>query len=204
MTPVVKSKKLDNVCYDIRGPILSHAKEMEEEGHHIIKLNIGNPAQFGFEAPDEMKSIHYQWKEGMPLFSEMIKKRNHDWWKGKKSVWQKTLSPKITGRDYVEGLGLKVPALYWTGKNLEDVPSFDEETYHQCMYLDLLLFFCRAQRDKQFDACLPRFLVFAQDSCGSVAEGSYFLRNEARRALFFVEALHPVSDAVESVFPAIN
>ena len=54
MTPVLKSKKLDNVCYDIRGPVLSHAKKMEEEGHHIIKLNIGNPAEFGFEAPDEI------------------------------------------------------------------------------------------------------------------------------------------------------
>ena len=54
MTPVSKSKKLDNVCYDIRGPILNHAKQMEEEGQRIIKLNIGNPAEFGFEAPDEI------------------------------------------------------------------------------------------------------------------------------------------------------
>ena len=54
MTPVLKSKKLDNVCYDIRGPVLAHAKKMEEEGHRIIKLNIGNPAEFGFEAPDEI------------------------------------------------------------------------------------------------------------------------------------------------------
>ena len=54
LTPVLKSKKLDNVCYDIRGPVLSHAKKMEEEGHRIIKLNIGNPAEFGFEAPDEI------------------------------------------------------------------------------------------------------------------------------------------------------
>jgi alanine-synthesizing transaminase len=51
---VLKSKKLDNVCYDIRGPVLAHAKKMEEEGHRIIKLNIGNPAAFGFEAPDEI------------------------------------------------------------------------------------------------------------------------------------------------------
>lgn len=49
-----KSKKLDNVCYDIRGPVLKEAKRMEEEGHKIIKLNIGNPAPFGFEAPDEV------------------------------------------------------------------------------------------------------------------------------------------------------
>lgn len=49
-----KSNKLDNVCYDIRGPILSEAKRLEEEGFKIIKLNIGNPAPFGFDAPDEI------------------------------------------------------------------------------------------------------------------------------------------------------
>ncbi|MFC0180885.1 pyridoxal phosphate-dependent aminotransferase [Thorsellia kenyensis] len=49
-----KSHKLENVCYDIRGPVLKEAKRMEEEGHKIIKLNIGNPAPFGFEAPDEV------------------------------------------------------------------------------------------------------------------------------------------------------
>jgi len=54
LTPVLKSNKLDNVCYDIRGPVLEHAKQMEEDGHQIIKLNIGNPASFGFEAPDEI------------------------------------------------------------------------------------------------------------------------------------------------------
>ncbi|KZE30048.1 pyridoxal phosphate-dependent aminotransferase [Crenobacter luteus] len=54
MQPVHKSQKLANVCYDIRGPVLEHAKAMEEEGHRIIKLNIGNPAPFGFFAPDEI------------------------------------------------------------------------------------------------------------------------------------------------------
>ncbi|WP_024303906.1 pyridoxal phosphate-dependent aminotransferase [Pseudogulbenkiania sp. MAI-1] len=54
MQPVHKSQKLANVCYDIRGPVLEHAKKMEEEGHRIIKLNIGNPAPFGFFAPDEI------------------------------------------------------------------------------------------------------------------------------------------------------
>ncbi|WP_166423090.1 pyridoxal phosphate-dependent aminotransferase [Paraglaciecola sp. 20A4] len=49
-----KSKKLDNVCYDIRGPILEQAQKMEDEGHRILKLNIGNPASFGFEAPDDI------------------------------------------------------------------------------------------------------------------------------------------------------
>jgi aspartate/methionine/tyrosine aminotransferase len=47
-----KSAKLANVCYDIRGPIMDRARQMEEEGHKIIKLNIGNLAVFGFDAPE--------------------------------------------------------------------------------------------------------------------------------------------------------
>lgn len=54
MQPILKSTKLTNVCYDIRGPVLAHAKQMEEDGHKIVKLNIGNPAPFGFTAPDEI------------------------------------------------------------------------------------------------------------------------------------------------------
>ncbi len=54
VNPILKSNKLLNVCYDIRGPVLDHAKRLEEEGHRIIKLNIGNLAPFGFEAPDEI------------------------------------------------------------------------------------------------------------------------------------------------------
>ncbi len=54
MKNIEMSSKLDNVCYDIRGPILKHAKRMEEEGQKILKLNIGNPAPFGFDAPDEI------------------------------------------------------------------------------------------------------------------------------------------------------
>lgn len=54
MKPVERSHKLDNVCYDIRGPIAAQARKMEDEGHRILKLNIGNPAPFGFEAPDDI------------------------------------------------------------------------------------------------------------------------------------------------------
>jgi alanine-synthesizing transaminase len=50
----MQSRKLENVCYDIRGPVLDEAKRLEEEGRKIIKLNIGNPAPFGFDAPDEI------------------------------------------------------------------------------------------------------------------------------------------------------
>lgn len=49
-----QSDKLQNVLYDIRGPLLQHAQRMEAEGHRILKLNIGNPAPFGFEAPDSI------------------------------------------------------------------------------------------------------------------------------------------------------
>ncbi len=54
MKPILKSSKLTNVCYDIRGPVLDKARQMEEEGHKIIKLNIGNLAAFGLEPPDEI------------------------------------------------------------------------------------------------------------------------------------------------------
>lgn len=47
-----KSRKLDNVCYDIRGPVMDEAEKMSAEGIEILKLNIGNPAPFGFRAPD--------------------------------------------------------------------------------------------------------------------------------------------------------
>ncbi|NBT66205.1 MAG: pyridoxal phosphate-dependent aminotransferase [Betaproteobacteria bacterium] len=55
MKTIHKSTKLDNVCYDIRGPVLERAHQMEEEGHKIIKLNIGNLAVFGFDAPEEIQ-----------------------------------------------------------------------------------------------------------------------------------------------------
>lgn len=54
MRALKKSAKLDNVCYDIRGPVLDEAKRMEDAGQKILKLNIGNPAPFGFKAPDEV------------------------------------------------------------------------------------------------------------------------------------------------------
>ncbi|MBK8758141.1 MAG: pyridoxal phosphate-dependent aminotransferase [Actinomycetales bacterium] len=54
MRELTQSKKLAEVCYDIRGPVLEEAKRLEDDGHRILKLNIGNPAPFGFEAPDEI------------------------------------------------------------------------------------------------------------------------------------------------------
>ena len=54
MSLIHKSQKLDKVCYDIRGPVLDEAKRLEDEGCRILKLNIGNPAPFGFDAPEEI------------------------------------------------------------------------------------------------------------------------------------------------------
>ncbi|GBU28209.1 aminotransferase [Treponema sp. R8-4-B8] len=54
MKNIEKSSKLENVCYDIRGPVLKEAKRLEEEGFKVIKLNIGSPAAFGLNTPDEI------------------------------------------------------------------------------------------------------------------------------------------------------
>lgn len=51
---IAKSHKLSGVCYDIRGPVFSEARRLEEEGYRILKLNIGNTAPFGLDAPDEL------------------------------------------------------------------------------------------------------------------------------------------------------
>ncbi len=56
MKTIKKSSKLDNVCYDIRGEVAREAKRLEEEGHRILKLNIGNPAPFEFDVPEEIQT----------------------------------------------------------------------------------------------------------------------------------------------------
>ncbi len=54
MSNIKQSEKLRHVCYEIRGPALQQAKKLEEEGYKILKLNIGNPGAFGFDAPEEI------------------------------------------------------------------------------------------------------------------------------------------------------
>jgi len=56
MKAIKKSSKLDNVCYDIRGEVAREARRLEEEGHRILKLNIGNPAPFDFDVPEEIQT----------------------------------------------------------------------------------------------------------------------------------------------------
>ncbi|BDH55410.1 hypothetical protein MTP03_03490 [Tsukamurella sp. PLM1] len=54
LKPLEQSAKLQNVLYEIRGPVVAQAARLEAQGHRILKLNIGNPATFGFEAPDSI------------------------------------------------------------------------------------------------------------------------------------------------------
>ena len=52
--PILKSTKLADVCYEIRGPVVEEAQRLDEEGHRVLKLHLGNPAPFGLDAPDEI------------------------------------------------------------------------------------------------------------------------------------------------------
>ena len=54
ITEILQSEKLKDVNYEIRGPVLDYANFLEQEGQQILKLNIGNPGAFGFDAPDEI------------------------------------------------------------------------------------------------------------------------------------------------------
>ncbi|MCP4414091.1 MAG: pyridoxal phosphate-dependent aminotransferase [Gammaproteobacteria bacterium] len=54
MKPITRSNKLTGVCYDIRGPVLKEANKLEDDGYKVLKLNIGNPASFNFEAPEDI------------------------------------------------------------------------------------------------------------------------------------------------------
>ena len=70
LKPIRKSNKLSNVCYDIRGPVLDRARQMEEEGQKIIKLNIGNLAVFGFDAPEEIQQDMIRNLPGAAAYSD--------------------------------------------------------------------------------------------------------------------------------------
>ena len=87
-----KSSKLDNVCYDIRGPVLECARAMEEEGHRIIKLNIGNPGVFGLEVPDEIQQdvIRNMTKSGVYTESKGL-------FEPRKAIMHYTQSKQIAG-----------------------------------------------------------------------------------------------------------
>ena len=92
MQPLLKSNKLNNVCYDIRGPVLERARQMEEDGQRIIKLNIGNPGVFGLEVPEEIQQdvIHNITKSGVYTDSKGL-------FEQRKAIMHYTQSKKIAG-----------------------------------------------------------------------------------------------------------
>jgi alanine-synthesizing transaminase len=110
-----KSHKLDHVCYDIRGPIMQTAKEMEEAGHHIIKLNIGNMAPFGFAAPEAIvqgieenisRSAGYTDSKGIKIAREAVLV-----YAQKKGILNTSLEDIILGNGVSELITLSMNAL---------------------------------------------------------------------------------------------
>jgi alanine-synthesizing transaminase len=91
---ILKSHKLDHVCYDIRGPVLARSKQLEEEGHKIIKMNIGNPAAFGFDAPDEITQDVIRNMSKASGYTE-----SHGFFEPRKSIMQYTQEKDIKNVD---------------------------------------------------------------------------------------------------------
>ena len=94
MIKVNKSHKLDDVCYDIRGPVLREARRLEEEGHKILKLNIGNPSPFGFDAPDEIVQDMIQYVPESQGYSD-----SRGLYSGRKAVMQYCQQKNIANVD---------------------------------------------------------------------------------------------------------
>jgi alanine-synthesizing transaminase len=92
MQPLKKSNKLANVCYDIRGPVLQRARQMEEDGQRIIKLNIGNPGVFGLDVPEEIMQdvMHNMSKAGVYTDSKGL-------FEPRKAIMHYTQSKRIAG-----------------------------------------------------------------------------------------------------------
>ncbi len=89
---LAKSNKLANVCYDIRGPVLQRARQMEDEGQRIIKLNIGNPGVFGLDVPDEMVQDVARNMSKAGIYTD-----SKGWFEPRKAIMHQTQSKHIQG-----------------------------------------------------------------------------------------------------------
>ena len=133
-----KSAKLDSVLYDVRGPVVEEAARMEEAGTHVLKLNIGNPAPFGFRAPDEviydMKSQLTEcegYSQSKGLFS--ARKAIMQYMQNK-NVPNVTIEDIYTGNGVSELINLSMLALLDTGDEVL-VPSPDYPLWTACVTL---------------------------------------------------------------------
>lgn len=133
-----KSHKLDNVLYDVRGPVLDEAMRMEENGTHVLKLNIGNPAPFGFRTPDEV--VHdmahqltecegYSNSKGLFSARKAIMQYAQT-----KNIPNVTVNDIYTGNGVSELINLSLSALLDSGDEVL-VPSPDYPLWTACVTL---------------------------------------------------------------------
>lgn len=133
-----KSSKLENVLYDVRGPVLDEANRMEAQGMHVLKLNIGNPAPFGFRTPDEVVSdMRSQlpdcegYSDSRGLFSARKAIMQYDQLKGIPGVGMEDI---YTGNGVSELIQLVLQALVDTDDEIL-VPSPDYPLWTACVTL---------------------------------------------------------------------
>ena len=133
-----KSSKLDHVSYDVRGPVLDEAMRMEENGIHILKLNIGNPAPFGFRTPDEVvQDMASQltetegYSDSKGLFSARKAIMQYDQLKGIPNVQMNDI---YTGNGVSELINLTMQAMVDNGDEIL-VPSPDYPLWTACVTL---------------------------------------------------------------------
>ena len=148
-----KSSKLDSVLYDVRGPVLDEATRMEDEGEHIIKLNIGNPAPFGFRTPDEVvRDMQRQlvncegYSSSRGLFSARKAIMQYDQLKGIPNV---DVDDIYTGNGASELINLAMSAFLDDGDELL-VPSPDYPLWTACATLaggEVVHYVCDEQQD---------------------------------------------------------
>lgn len=133
-----KSTKLEHVLYDVRGPVVEEANRMEANGTHILKLNIGNPAPFGFRAPDEVIYDMQQqlvdcegYSDSRGLFSARKAIMQYDQLKGIPNVQMEDI---YTGNGVSELINLSMQALLDTGDEIL-IPSPDYPLWTACASL---------------------------------------------------------------------
>lgn len=133
-----KSSKLDNVLYDVRGPVVDEANRMEEEGTHVLKLNIGNPAPFGFRTPDEviydMKRQLTECEGYSPSKGLFMARKAIMQYAQTKHIPNVTMEDVYTGNGASELINICMSALLDTGDEIL-IPSPDYPLWTACATL---------------------------------------------------------------------
>ena len=145
-----KSSKLNNVLYDVRGPVVDEAARMEEMGTHVLKLNIGNPAPFGFRTPDEViydMSRQLSDCEGYSASAGLFSARKAIMQYAQlKHLPNVTMSDIYTGNGVSELINLTMSALLDTGDEIL-IPSPDYPLWTACAGGKPVHYICDEQSD---------------------------------------------------------